>query len=405
MKSRFAIVAALTLLASGAAAQETERLGSGAPRESYRPGWTITPSLGVGEVYDDNVTLFGPTTAADVNNDYIATYFPSVNLHYAGKHTSFGGQYAGTFLDYRTFSGLNRWDQQLHVEMRRDETAQLKWYANAGAAWLPSTDLIDLGGIPYRKTGVQTNDAHLGVEYSFSARNSLAISASDQAIDFDRNADLTGAVLRGGNVFESLNEWRHRLNGRLAVGADYSFRRARVVGDNETFYLHSTEAAIDYELSSAWTLNGGGGVVYMVATGNTPSSVGPAYRISLARHRTGRVFHVGFQRSYIPSFGFGGTVQNQEASIGYRTPIFNSRHWYLDNAAVYRDDQPLSDLTHQLPLRSLRTYSTLGWQAESWVRIEGFYSRVQQSSLRPGGRLDRNRVGVQIVTSKPMRIE
>jgi len=39
------------------------------------------------------------------------------------------------------------------------------------------------------------------------------------------------------------------------------------------------------------------------------------------------------------------------------------------------------------------------------VRIEAFYARVQQSTLRPGGDVDRNRVGIQIVTSKPMRMQ
>jgi hypothetical protein len=39
------------------------------------------------------------------------------------------------------------------------------------------------------------------------------------------------------------------------------------------------------------------------------------------------------------------------------------------------------------------------------VRIEGFYTRVQQTSLHVGGQLYRNRVGFQIVTSKPMRVQ
>jgi hypothetical protein len=110
-------------------------------------------------------------------------------------------------------------------------------------------------------------------------------------------------------------------------------------------------------------------------------------------------------RSYIPSFGFGGTIQNEEVGAGYRTNVFGSRRWYLDNSAVFRNDTPLVSTGLQLPLRSLRTYSILGWEAQRWVRIEGFYARVQQTSLRPGGELSRNRIGFQIVTSKPMRVQ
>ena len=58
-----------------------------------------------------------------------------------------------------------------------------------------------------------------------------------------------------------------------------------------------------------------------------------------------------------------------------------------------------------LPLRSLLVYSIVGWEPQRWVRIEGFYARAQQSTLRPGGDVNRNRVGVQIVTSKPMRMQ
>ena len=52
---------------------------------------------------------------------------------------------------------------------------------------------------------------------------------------------------------------------------------------------------------------------------------------------------------------------------------------------MFRDDQPLTDILNQLPLRSLRTNSVIGWTPQVWVRVEGFYSRSQQSSLRFGG--------------------
>jgi len=402
MKRLWLIVAAsLTLLSGGLGAQE--RVGSGAPAPSYRPGWTLTPTFGFAETYDDNISLFGRNTAEEQNNDYIATYFPEVDLHFTGRHTQFGTGYAGSFLDYRSHAGLNRWDQRGRLEVRREESAHLKWFAHANAAAVPSTDLIDLGGIPFRRTGATTRDGRAGVEYVLSGTDALTSSANYNRVDFERPDDVS-AFLRGGHIFESITTWRHKIDERLALGADYSFRRAAIVGDLDTFNLHSTQAAIDYEISPLWTLSGAGGIVYMESTPTTAGRTGPAYRISLQRRRVGRSFHVDYLRSYIPSFGFGGTVQNQQVDVGFRTPLFNSRHFYLDNVAVFRDDQPLTDVTVQLPLRSLRTYSIFGWEPEPWVRIEAFYARVDQSSLRAGGRLDRNRVGFQIVTSKPVRM-
>ena len=72
---------------------------------------------------------------------------------------------------------------------------------------------------------------------------------------------------------------------------------------------------------------------------------------------------------------------------------------------MFRDNQPLTSTVEQLPLRSLRTFSILGWEPQNWMRLEAFYSRVQQTSLRAGGQLYRNRIGFQIVTSKPVRMQ
>jgi hypothetical protein len=390
------------LLSSGLSAQE--RLGSGAPEPTYRAGWTFTPAVGFAETYDDNVSLFGRGSADQQNDDYVSTISPAAGLHYAGKHTTMGAGYTGTFLNYQTFSVLNRWDQRGHFDLRRQETARLKWFGNASAAAVPTTDLIELGGLPFRHTGARTADARGGFEYTFSARNSIQHSDGYQAIDFDRNPDVSLGLL-GGRIFESLNGWRHRFDSRLALGADYSFRRSTVVGDADAFNIHTSEAAVDYELSPDWSFSGGAGVVYLRATPLTAARTGPAWHARIDRLHGRTLFHVGYLRSYIPSFGFGGTVQNEEIGVGYRTPLFGSRHFYLDNSMVFRDNQPLTSVQNQLPLRSLRTYSTFGWEPQPWVRLEGFYSRVQQSSLRAGGQMERNRIGFQIVTSKPMRMQ
>jgi hypothetical protein len=390
------------LLGAGLHAQE--KLGSGTPQPDYRAGWTITPMIGFAETYDDNISLFGHNTAEQQNDDYIATVFPAIDLHYGGKHTVVDMGYSGSFLDYRTFSLLNRWDQSGRFEFKRQETARLKWFGRASAAVLPTTDLIELGGIPYRRTGARTASTRGGAEYTFSARNAVSSSLDYQVVDFDR-PEAVAAILRGGRVLESINGWRHKFDSRFALGADYSYRRASVSGDDLTFNIHTSEAAVDYEMSSTWAFSGAGGMVYLQETSATAARSGPAWRASLDRHRGGTRFHVGYIRSYIPSFGFGGTIQNQEIGVSYRTPLFHSRRFYIDNSAVFRDNQPLTDTGEQLPLRSLRTYSSLGWEPQPWARLEVFYGRVQQSSLRAGGQLDRNRIGFQIVTSKPMRVQ
>jgi len=398
------VAVALSICAAASlSAQEAVGTTRAMPEPASAPGWTFTPAFGYGLTYDDNISMFGVHVAEETNDDLIAAYQPSIDLGYRGRHTRLETDYSGSFLNYRTFSGLNRWDQRGKVELRREESARVKWFLRGSGAAIPSTDLIELGGIPYRRTGATDFEGRAGVTVALGARDSIGSSFMDQVIDFEHTMDPR-PVLRGGQVLESLNVWRHRMTGRLSVGTDYSFRRAAVTGDNEQFSIHAAEAAVDYELSPTWTFSGGAGLSYLESTASTASRTGPAWRAAFDWRRNSTSFHVGYIRSFIPSFGFGGTIQNEEAGVGFRTALFHSRRWYTDQSAVFRNDQPLTSTYEQLPLRSLRTNSVLGFAPGPWVRLEAYYGRTQQSSLRAGGQLFRNRVGFQIVTSKPVRV-
>ena len=90
-----------------------------------------------------------------------------------------------------------------------------------------------------------------------------------------------------------------------------------------------------------------------------------------------------------------------------RSPLFHNRRFYTEQSVIYRDDDPLTTDFQQLPLRSVRTLSLFGWAPQNWVRFEAFYARTQQTNfgIDHTGQLYRNRIGFQIVTSKPVRIQ
>jgi hypothetical protein len=58
-----------------------------------------------------------------------------------------------------------------------------------------------------------------------------------------------------------------------------------------------------------------------------------------------------------------------------------------------------------LPLWSYWLEGTLGYAATPWVHLEAFYAGTRQTIDRPGGTLNRNRIGFQVTTAKPVRVQ
>lgn len=399
--ARITGIAALALALAGTARAQ-EQLGSAEPEGALRPGWVFTPSLGFTETYDDNITLFGNRDAQ--NHDLISSYTPHGTLTYYGRHTKVGAGYGGSFLNYRTFSLFNRWDQRGEFDLKRDETRRLSWYTHVNAAAMPSTEAIEFSGIPYSHTGATMFDGRGGGAFRLSGRDTVTSALQFQRVSFDRPGELT-AYLRGGDARAWINTYRRKISGRTSVGADYTYRTAQVAQDIDRSVTHTAEAAVDYALSEVWSISAGAGLTFLNATPISPAETAPSFRASADRSYSGTHFHVGYSQGLLPSFGFGGTVRSREAGVGYFTPLFNSRRFYTDHSAVFRDNVPIVEAPGRLRLRSLRTSSAIGWAPQPWVRVEGFYSLVMQTSLIAGGRLDRNRIGFRIVTSKPVRMQ
>jgi hypothetical protein len=399
---RIAAVAVFATALAGSAQAQDEQLGSAAPEPLLHPGWVFTPSFSYAETYDDNITLFGDRDVQ--NHDLIAAYSPHGTVTYYGKHTRVSGGYGGSFLNYRTFSLFDRWDQSGEVDFKRQETRRLSWYVHTNAQAMPSTEAIEFNGIPYSHTAAFTVDGRGGAAYKVSGRDTVTSALQMQYVSFDRPGELT-TYLRGGDARAWINTYRRKINSRTSLGADYTYRTAHVLNDVDRAVTHTTEAAVEYALSDVWSVTAGAGYAFLKATPLTPTASAPSLRASIDRTYNGTHFHAGYAQGLLPSFGFGGTVNTQEAGLGFFTPLFNSRHFYTDHSAVFRDNDPVFELPGRLRLRSLRTSSVVGWAPQPWVHIEGFYSLVMQSSLIAGGRLDRNRIGFRITTSKPVRMQ
>jgi hypothetical protein len=129
--------------------------------------------------------------------------------------------------------------------------------------------------------------------------------------------------------------------------------------------------------------------------------IGPEWHAGIEQ-KTGRAVVSGaYSHSYIPSFGFGGTFQNEEWSAHVRSPIGRTRA-YVGGGFTWLNNLPLE--TNQPSLQTAWLTGTVGYYLARWLSIEGFYDRTQQDSQRAGGQIERNLVGFQVVAAKPMKI-
>lgn len=360
------------------------------------PGWTFNPGVAVGTSWDDNVLVRGEGN--ETPNDVLNVVSPRAALDYNGRRSQFSATYDGSFLLYRELNELNGYDQRSSVMARRLVTKHVAIYARNTAAFVPTTELVEFVAVPFVRTGSRLEDFRTGVEAGLTKFTSLAFSYDFQLVDFDQTSP-GAARLQGGYSHGATADMHHLLNARLALTADYQFQHAALRRD-QTFDIHNGWVGLDYKLSELTHIYGSGGISRLGVTEFGTERTGPAWRAGLEHGIRTATVDVHYSKSFVPSYGFGGTMQNEEATARLRTPI--GRRLSASGAFSLRRDDPLT--FGELPLRSYWIEGTVGYAATPWVRIEGYFAGTHQTITRPGGELDRNRAGIQVVTGRPMKI-
>ena len=183
------------------------------------------------------------------------------------------------------------------------------------------------------------------------------------------------------------------------MGAEFEGRRA-VVDTTREFDVQNLLGTVDVRLTERFSFSGGAGYSWLGTDTGAERRSAPAFRVNLSRSGERLGWNVGYRRSFLPSFGFGGTFENQELEGGFIAPL--TRRLDLSGSLSWRESDPL---TSELPgLRSWWIRSSVSYLATRWIRIEGFYAATLQDARRAGGQIDRSRVGIQVVTSTRMRV-
>jgi len=392
---RIVAAAALSAMAAGPASAQGQQQQSELPSWQI-PGWTFTPGVVLGGLYDSNVTLAGvgdPSTAADK----LFQMEPFGQVEFFSPRTTLSGGYHGFLRRYFDLSALDTTDHRAYVSLRQRVTRRVTVFANDSFAQVPTTDRLELNGVPFERGGARDNDAAGGVEARLTKNLDLTARYDMQWVDFIRkDTFLTGGIVNG--VRTSLS---HRFDSRLSLGGEYEYRWANLNGGARQQRFQDTGAVVQYRAAQDTTFEAGAGFAHLDDRTAGITRTGPYVRAGLT-HRTARAtIGAQYRRNYVPSVAFGGTNQTEEAHGYVEMPLSRNR-LYVQESATWHRSNPLE--TTALPLQSIWLNNVLGYAVQRWFRIQGYYSFTHQDTRLAGGKVNRHVAGVQFVVSEPMRI-
>jgi hypothetical protein len=360
------------------------------------PGWTVTPGIALGTGWDDNV-LSRANGDAPVG-DYTNVINPSVGVSLNGRFDQLNGSYSGTFLRYRQFGPLNTYDQLASASWRRLLSKRFTLVGDGSFTQAPTTQLVQLAGVPFVRIGSTVGEARGGIEAKLTARTALLGSYNFDLVRFD--ASPFTPHLQGGHSHGVTAGWRYNVSELTTLVVDYDGQHATITNGLGAFTNQNIFAGVERRISDLTYVFGSLGVARVGVSGYGPSQTGPAWRTGIARQFLRAGFELTYSRSVVPSYGFGGTIQNEEVMGRARVPL--ARRISVQSSLAWRLNQALT--IGQPNLRSFWFEGNIGYAWQPWLRFEGYYVSSNQTVERSGFVVDRRQFGVQVVTARPMRI-
>jgi len=397
MRNLLAVVV-LVALAAPAAAQP-------APWEQERmdAGWVFRPAFVFGTMWDSNVTLRNdPSGLNDEISELVGIVNPRGEIGFNGKRAKFSAGYSGRLETYRTLDELTRYDQRGRAEASYRMTPRLTFETRHQVTMVPSTDQLDLlSGLPFTRVGSAMVTSGGGFTADLTRRMKLTTMYGFQWVEFDR--DPRFQQLQGGHQHSPTVELKYAVTQRVDLGGAFTYHHASIDGAQEVIDTQTYGIVGQYVVGPYTTVRGTAGVAHLRVAETGETSTGPSYGAALSHAVRGVTFDTGFERSFTPTFGFGGMTAKQEVHARVHVPFARGR-MFASGGVTYRKNTPVLTITSPIELSSYWTTGAFGYAVARWLRVETFLSVNHQNSSAQGN-VDRTRVGVQFVTSKPMRIQ
>jgi hypothetical protein len=362
------------------------------------PGWSFTPGLAIGVVRDTNPGLAATGDTAKPLADSLFGIEPFGSLEFYSSRTEFSGGYRGYLRRYMEVDELNGFDQNAEVQLRHMATKRLTLFLRDHYLDVPTTDQVLLNGLPFLRTGSRTNALTGGLEARLTKFTDLNSRYEMTWVDFDNDE----TALTGGWVNEVRTDVMHRFTPRASAGAEYSVRFADLNDGTRSLTFQDAGGLFNYSLGPHTSFSAAGGLSYLADDLLNETRTAPYFRLGLTHQIDTVTIGTNYERSFVPSFGFGGSNESQELRGFVHMPIPSNRAYVQANVS-WRRSVPW--LATDLELDTILARSTIGYALARWFRVEGSHTFSRQDSTVTGGEVNRHRFGVQVVVSQPVRIQ
>ncbi len=391
---------AFTAILPGSRALAQSRVGETSGR--VIPGWVFTPTVSIGVTHDDNIVLAGQGDPSP--DDVVTNVRPGADLSFTANHVFFGGGYRGGIQRYRELDRYDNYSQGGYVELRQQASRRISLSLRDNFSISPTTDLVEVAGVPFTRTGTRQNDLNANMTSALTKTIQLTGSYHFQWVEFDNPDQSVSALLQGGRAHSVTIRAHKALNSRLRLGGTYGARRAKTgpAAGAEDFTIQDAQATVSYELGATLSMEGGLGISHLALPEPEGARTGPAGHLSIRKQTEYARFLLSATRSYVPAFGFGGSLANQEVTGSVHVPFWRNRA-YSSGSVTWRQTDTV--FPGEVGVKSIWVQTTLAYFFQPWLRLEGFYTGSFQDSSLPGGRVDRNQIGVHIVSAHPMRLQ
>jgi hypothetical protein len=391
------VLVALLAAAATMAASAQERP---AELQSWQvPGWSFTPGVSFGTVYDSNVAIAGPDVNGNTAGDTMFQIEPFGQLEFYSPRTTFTSGYRGGFKRYIDLGDLDSTDHRASFTLRHRLSRRVTLFAEDSFSQLPTTDVLMLNGLPFARVGSTFNAAGGGVEARVSKSLDLTARYEMSWGTFDRVEQ--GPQLTGGVVHGLRSSLRHHFTERASAGGEYGIRWADLNDGARQFTYQDVGGVLQYKTGEDTVVEGAGGLSYLIDRRFDATRTSPYVRAAV-KHRAQRAsLGADYRRSYAPSFFLGGSHLAQELS-GYVDMPLNRNRTYVQGMAAWRRAEPV--LLGETALKTLWLREAVGYKLQRWLRVEVYHLYMNQNNRLAGGKITRQMLGAQLIVSEPVRI-